>query len=92
VAATVGTDIGRAVDVVGTSSSCWILAAAALTLDSTLAVGSGTMDVVDAMRTSSRRVIDVMGNSSRRRVRLGIICIFSNYGLRIKFFVNIMQL
>jgi hypothetical protein len=84
-----GTDIGRAIDVVGTSSRCWILAAAALTLDTTLAAGSGIMDAANAMGTSNRRPTDVVGNivdavgTSSRRVRSGMICIFSNYRLRI---------
>jgi hypothetical protein len=94
--AAMGTDIGRAIDAVGTSSRCWILAAAASTLDTTLAVGSGTMDVANAVGTSSRRPTDAVGNTvdavgtSSMRVRSGMICIFSNYRLRIIFF-NIMQ-
>jgi hypothetical protein len=95
VAAAMGTGIRRAIDVVGISSRCWILTVVALTLDSTLAAGFGTMDVADAVGTSSRRVIDAIRNtadsmetSSRRRVRLGMICIFSNYRLRI-FFLSI---
>jgi hypothetical protein len=87
-----GTGIGRAIDAVGTSSRCWILAATASTLDTTLTVGSGTLDTANAMGTSSRRPTDVMGNAfdavgtSSRRVRLGMICIFNNYRLRIIFF------
>jgi hypothetical protein len=73
VAAAVGTGIGRAVDVVGTSSRCWILATATSTLDSTLTAGFWTMDAVDTVGTSSRRV------------RSGMISIFSNYRLRITF-------
>jgi hypothetical protein len=93
-----GTGIGRAVDVVGTSSRCWILAATAMTLDFTLAAGSMTMGAVDVVGTFSRRVIDAVGNAanavgtSSRRVKSGMICIFSNYRLRIKKIVNIMQL
>jgi hypothetical protein len=89
-AAAVGTGIGRAVDVVGTSFRCWILAVTFSTLDTSLAPGSGTMDVANAMGTSSRRPTDVVGNAvdavrtSGRRVRSGMICIFSNYRLRIK--------
>jgi hypothetical protein len=93
VAATVGTDIGRAFDVMGTSYKWWILVATALTLDSTLAAESGTMDTAAVVGTSSRRVIDAAGNgadavgtSSGRRVRSGMICIFSKYRLRIIFF------
>jgi hypothetical protein len=71
-AAAVGTGIGRTVDAVGTSSRCWILAATASTLHTSLAPGSRTMDTVNAVRTSGRRV------------RSGMICIFSNYRLRIK--------
>jgi hypothetical protein len=80
VAAAMGTDIRRAIDVVGTSSRCWILAAKSSTLDSTLAAGSRTMYTVDAMGTSSRRAIDVtgsvvdaVGTSSNRRVRSGMV-------------------
>jgi hypothetical protein len=71
--------IGRAIDVVGTSSRCWILAATVLTLHTSLAPGSGTMDVANAMGTSSRRPVDAMGNAidamqtSGRRVRSGMI-------------------
>jgi hypothetical protein len=52
--------------------------------------GSGTMDAANAMGTSSRGPADAMGNvvdavrSSGMRVRSGMICIFSNYRLRIK--------
>jgi hypothetical protein len=95
----VGTGIRRVVDAVGTSYRWWILAAAASTLDSILAAGSGTMDVTATMGTFSRRVVDAVGNGidavgtfSSRRARSGMICIFSNYRLRIKMFVNIMQL
>jgi hypothetical protein len=52
VAATMGTGIGRAVDAMGTSYRWWILVAAASTLDSTLAAGSGTMDVATTLGTS----------------------------------------
>jgi hypothetical protein len=45
----VGIGIGRAVDAVGTSYMWWILAAAASTLDSILAVGSETMDVATTL-------------------------------------------
>jgi hypothetical protein len=97
VATAVGTSIGRVVDVVGTSSRCWILAAAASTPDSTLAVEFGTMDAADTMGTSSRRAANVVGNAadavrtSSRRVRSCMLSIFSNYRLIITFFVNIMQ-
>jgi hypothetical protein len=80
----------------GTSSRCWILAATASTLHTSLAPRSGTMDTVNAVGTSSRRPADAVGNTvdavrtSGRRVRSGMICIFSNYRLRIKKF-NIMQ-
>jgi hypothetical protein len=84
VSAAVGTGIGRAVDVVGTSYKWWILATTVSTLDSTLAVGSETMDAATALRTSSRRPIDAAGNvadvvqtSSSRRVRSGMISVFS---------------
>jgi hypothetical protein len=93
----VGTGIGRAVNAKGTSSRYWILAATASTLDSTLAAGFGTMNVTDTMGTSSRRVADAVGNAadamgtSSMRVRSSMISIFSNYRLRITFFVNIMQ-
>jgi hypothetical protein len=96
-AATMGTGIERVVDAVGTSSRCWILAAATLTLDTTLAAGSETMDAVNAMGTSSRRPTDAVGNTgdavgtSSRRVKSSMICIFSNYRLRIIFFFNIKQ-
>jgi hypothetical protein len=89
-AAAVGTGIGRAVDAVGTSSRCWILATTASTLHTSLAPGSETMDIANAVGTSSRRPVDAVGNAvaavrtSGRRVRLGLICIFSNYKLRIK--------
>jgi hypothetical protein len=89
-AAAVGIGIGRAVDAVGTSSRCWILAATASILHTSLTPGSGTMDAANAMRSSSRRPADAMGNTidvvrtSGRRVRSGMICIFSNYRLRIK--------
>jgi hypothetical protein len=83
VAATVGTSIGRAIDVVGTSYRWWILAAAASTLNSILAARSGTMDAATALGTSSRRVVDAAGNvadvvrtSSNRRVRSGMISVF----------------
>jgi hypothetical protein len=91
-----GIGIGRAVDAVRTSSGCWILAATASTLDTSLALGSRTLDAANALGTSSRRPIDVVGNAvvavwtSSRRVRSGMICIFSNYRLRIKK-INIMQ-
>jgi hypothetical protein len=91
-----GTGIGRSVDAVGTSSMCWILAATASTLDTSLAPGSGTLDAANAMGTSSRKPVDAVGNivdamrTSGRRVRSGMICIFSNYRLRIKKF-NIMH-
>jgi hypothetical protein len=39
VAAVMGTGIRRAIDAVGTSSRCWILVAAASTLDTTLTAG-----------------------------------------------------
>jgi hypothetical protein len=71
-----GTGIRRAIDAVGTTYRWWILAAAASTLDSTLAAGSGTMDAATTLGTSSRRAIDSTGNvayvvwtSSSRRVR-----------------------
>jgi hypothetical protein len=95
-AAAVGTNIGRAVDAVGTSSRCWILTATTLTLHTSLAPGSGTTDAANAVGTSSRRPADVVGNAVDvvrtfgRRVRSGMICIFSNYILIIKKF-NIMQ-
>jgi hypothetical protein len=91
-----GTGIGRAVDAVGTCSRCWILAATASTLDTSLAPRSRTLDAANAMGTSSRRPADAVGNAvnavraSGKRVRSGMICIFSNYRLRIKKF-NIMQ-
>jgi hypothetical protein len=61
VATAVGTGMERVVAPVGTSYRWWILAAAS-TLDSTLATGSGTMDVATALGTSSRRAIDAAGN------------------------------
>jgi hypothetical protein len=83
VAAAVGTGIGRAVDAMGTSYRWWILAAAALTLDSTLVAGSGIMDVATALGTSSRRAANAVGNdvdvvrtSSSRRARSGMISVF----------------
>jgi hypothetical protein len=93
-APTVGTGIERAVDAVGTSSKCWILAATASTLDTNLAPGFGTMDAANAVGTSNRRPIDVVGNvvdvvrTSDRRVRSDMICIFSNYRLRIKNLIS----
>jgi hypothetical protein len=72
------------------------MAVTASTLDTSLAPESGTMDTVNVMGTSSRRPADAMGNAidvvwtSGRRVTSGMICIFSNYRLRIKKF-NIMQ-
>jgi hypothetical protein len=87
-----GTGIRRAIDAVGTSSRCWIVAAAASTLDTTLAARFGIMDATNAMGTSSRRPTDAVGNTveavgtSSRRVMSGMICIFSNYRLRIIFF------
>jgi hypothetical protein len=92
VVAAMGIGIGRGVDVVGTSSRCWILATAASTLDTTLTAGSETMDAANAVGTSSRRPVDVVGNivdavrTSSRMVMLGMICIFSNDRLRIIFF------
>jgi L-asparaginase/Glu-tRNA(Gln) amidotransferase subunit D len=91
-ATTMRTGIGRAIDAMGTSSRCWILAATASTLHTSLAPGSGTVDTANAMGTSRRRPADAMGNAvdavrtSSRRVRSGMICIFSNYRLRIKIF------
>jgi hypothetical protein len=78
-----GIGIGRAVDVVGTSSRCWILTATASTLDTSLTPGSGTLDAANAVGTSSRKPVDAV-RASARRVRSGMICIFSNYRLRIK--------
>jgi hypothetical protein len=85
-AAAVRTDIERVVDVVGTSSRCWILAATASTLHTSLAPRSRTMETtnvvgntVDAVRTSGMRVM------------LGMTCIFNNYRLRIKI-INIMKI
>jgi hypothetical protein len=66
VAAAVGIGIGRAVNAMGTSSRCWILAVTASTLDTTLIAGSGTMGVANAVGTSSRRPANVVGTSSRR--------------------------
>jgi hypothetical protein len=89
-AAAMGTDIGRAVDAVGTSSRCWILAATVSTLHTSLTPRSGTMDATNVVGTSSMRPANVVGNAvdavrtSDRRVRSGMICIFSNYRLRIK--------
>jgi hypothetical protein len=77
--AAVGTGIGRAIDAVGTSSKCWILAATTSTLHTSLALGSGTMDAANAVETSSKRPTDVVGNvvdavrTSGRRVRSGMI-------------------
>jgi hypothetical protein len=88
--AVVGIGIERAIDAVGTSSRCWILAATASTLDTSLTPGSGTMDATNAMGTSSRKPADAVGNvvdvvrTSGRRVRSGMICIFRNYRFRIK--------
>jgi hypothetical protein len=88
--AAVGTGIRRAIDAVGTSSRCWILVATTSTLDTSLAPGSDTMDTTNVMGTSSRRPTDAVGNAvdaaqtPDRRVRSGMICIFSNYRLRIK--------
>jgi hypothetical protein len=86
-AATVGTGIGRAIDAVGTSSKCWILAATVSTLHTSLAPGSRTIDAANAMGTSSRRPIDAV-RTSGRRVRSGMIYIFSNYRLRIKKLIS----
>jgi hypothetical protein len=78
-----GTGIGRVVDAIGASYRWWILAAAASTLDSTLAAESGTMDAAIALGTSSRRAVDAMENvvdvvrtSSSRRARSGMISVF----------------
>jgi hypothetical protein len=83
VAASVGTGIRRAVDAVWTFYMWWILGAAASTLDSTLAAGSGTMDVATALGTSSRRDVNAVGNaadvvrtSSSRRARSDMILVF----------------
>jgi hypothetical protein len=95
-ATAMGIGIGRAIDVMGTSSRCWILATTASTLHTSLTPGSGTMDIANAMGTSSRRTVDAVGNTvdavwtSGKRARSGMICIFSNYRLRIKKF-NILQ-
>jgi hypothetical protein len=62
-AAAMGTGIRRAVDAVGASSRCWILAATASTLHTSLAPGSGIMDATNAMGTSSRRPTDAVGNA-----------------------------
>jgi hypothetical protein len=89
VAAAMGIGIGRALNAMGTSSRCWIQAAIASTLDTSLAPGSGTLDATNAMGTSSRRPADAVGNAvdavrtSGKRVRSGMICIFTNYRLRI---------
>jgi hypothetical protein len=83
VAAAMGIGIGRAIDAVGTSSRGW-------TLDTSLAPRSGTLDAANAVGISSRRPVDAVWNAadavraSGRRVRSGMICIFSNYRLRIK--------
>jgi hypothetical protein len=74
-----GTGIGRAVNAVGTSSRCWILAATTSTLDTSLAPESGTLDAANAVGTSSRRPADAVGNAvdavrtSGRRVRSGVV-------------------
>jgi hypothetical protein len=86
-AAAMGTGIGSAVNAVGTSSRCWILAVTASTLDTTLAAGFGTMDAANAVGTSSRRPV-VAVVISIRRVRSGMICIFSNYRPRIIFLIS----
>jgi hypothetical protein len=65
-AVVVGTGIERVVDAVGTSSKCWILVVAAVTLDSTIIARSGIMDDVDVVGTSNRRVIDAMHGERRR--------------------------
>jgi hypothetical protein len=89
-ATAVGTGIRRVVDAMGTSSRCWKLAATTSTLDTSLASGSGTIDVANAVGTSNRRPADAVGNvvdavrTSGKRVRSGMICVFSNYILRIK--------
>jgi hypothetical protein len=94
--ATMGTSIETAIDAMGTSSRYWILAATASTLHTSLTPGPGTMDAASAVGTSSKRPADAVGNAidavrtSGRRVRSGMICIFSNYRLRIKK-INIMQ-
>jgi hypothetical protein len=85
-AAAVGAGIGRAIDVMGTSSRCWILAATTSTLHTSLAPGSGIMDAANAVGN----VVDTM-RTFDRRVRSGMVCIFSNYRLRIKK-INIMQI
>jgi hypothetical protein len=92
-AAAMGTNIGMAVDAVGTSSRCWILATIASTLHTSLTPGSGTMDATNDVGTSSRRLADAVGNAidsvrtSGRRVRSGMyVCIFSYFRLRIKKF------
>jgi hypothetical protein len=61
-AAAIGTGIRRAIDAMGTSSRCWILAATALTLHTSLAPRSGTMDAANAVGTSSMRLVDAVGN------------------------------
>jgi hypothetical protein len=82
--------IRRVVDAMGTSSRCWILAATSSTLHTSLAPGSRTMDAANTVGTSSWRLANAVGNTvdamrtSGRRARLGMICIFSNYRLRIK--------
>jgi hypothetical protein len=84
------TSIGRADNAVGTSSRCWILAATASTQHTSLAPGFGTMDAANAMGTCGRRPADAVVNdvdvvrTSGNCVRSGMICIFSNYRLRIK--------
>jgi hypothetical protein len=84
-AAAVGVGVGRAVDAVGTSSRCWILAVTASTLHTSLAPRSRTMDAANAVGNT----VDTV-RTSGRRARSGMICIFSNYRLGIKKF-NIMQ-
>jgi hypothetical protein len=89
-ATTVGTSIRRAIDAVGTSSRCWIPAATTSTRHTSLAPKSRTMDAANAVGTPSRRPADAVGNTidavraSGRRARSGMICIFSNYRLKIK--------
>jgi hypothetical protein len=89
-----GTGIGRVIDAVGTSSRCWILVATVSTLETSLAPGSGTLDAANAVGTSSRRPADAVGNAvdvvwtSGKRVRSGMICIFSNYRVRIKKLIS----
>jgi hypothetical protein len=79
-----GSGIRRVIDVMGTSSRCRILAATASTLDTSLAPGSWTLDAANAVETSSTRLVIDVVRTSDRRVRSGMICIFSNYRLRIK--------